>query len=936
MDIFNEQQNDLTPEEFAIYDNFLQSWIETSKVVGDSTVVDLFNDRTKAFHTIFPEVLNAVNDETIANKIATKLVNDLPNALTSTISLSLKVGPGTKFAVIDKENGEYVVKTKDRSRELGKHKTKEDAVKQLQAIEISKHSNMQPLPKNEDYHPGSNTGGVNGPRQMPKHPGDLSRGDRQDNTNYFTPSFLERDFEEEHPSPVDRGSGPDAQSGGGAQSVEGIPGQIDDPYPGVSNKLRKKKPRQNIEYQVEFNTGFDTPYTQRQFGLSLRKLIKKATLSLRKIAIDDEGLYHLRALLSNGHTTEDMLWNLVQTYSDEVDVLTEIIGHPNFKDPQKRNFVWNQIKNLDNLNKDNKYVDPYESGDLSDILEGSNPLDAQEADTGGVDTQDLLDDVDPKSELAERLWEQSLHKFKPDKREVSDTVPAPIERTGDESAMLENSSQDEIWELAQQGDPTAQSLIQKGIVATLKIMRKRALLDWTDLADDLLTFRNTQRNAQARKLLTLIKQEAQAGNLNDINDFSKAILNNFPEYKGNTEQLQRLYNRLIDLDYLQEHDDIIDDNVYDNDGNKYDPYKFGEGALEDEELPTPAYLNRRSPRFTEFNRGNDIPLASEIEPINDEKVSWWKRLFSSVIDAPRGVMDPAIWQDSPINDSVPMLKPEVKIEIVKRFYDYISRFGGYIRPELWVKNMFYTGSTATYNYNNTSDVDIHVIVDWHDMLTMNPDKKHKDLEEVWRDLHDTFWYTLNQQALDGTKHPIQYYVLKPGDEHKIVDQKEEIYDIGHDTWLIPPSKNSEVPEDVLEAAAETSGEIMNRIDQQIADARKGLIDYALLLEIITPENAKDIYGQLSQKIREIDKSLVEMKEEYKRLKDKRTDAFVENTVDNNFSLNNVIFKFVERYKYMDTLRKIKSITDGMELTPDEIPDVADALKLEDLFDQEQR
>lgn len=41
--------------------------------------------------------------------------------------------------VIEKDGSEYVVKTEDRSRVLGKHKTKKEAQAQLAAIEISKH-----------------------------------------------------------------------------------------------------------------------------------------------------------------------------------------------------------------------------------------------------------------------------------------------------------------------------------------------------------------------------------------------------------------------------------------------------------------------------------------------------------------------------------------------------------------------------------------------------------------------------------------------------------------------------------------------------------------------------------------------------------------------------------------------------------------------------
>jgi hypothetical protein len=49
-----------------------------------------------------------------------------------------------KSATISHENGKWVVKTKDGKRILGKHDTKEDAQKQLSAIEISKHGQMDP------------------------------------------------------------------------------------------------------------------------------------------------------------------------------------------------------------------------------------------------------------------------------------------------------------------------------------------------------------------------------------------------------------------------------------------------------------------------------------------------------------------------------------------------------------------------------------------------------------------------------------------------------------------------------------------------------------------------------------------------------------------------------------------------------------------------
>jgi hypothetical protein len=247
--------------------------------------------------------------------------------------------------------------------------------------------------------------------------------------------------------------------------------------------------------------------------------------------------------------------------------------------------------------------------------------------------------------------------------------------------------------------------------------------------------------------------------------------------------------------------------------------------------------------------------------------------------------------------------------------------------------MFYTGSTATYRYHNKSDIDIHIIVDWTDLLKYNPDKERTTPEQVWQDLHDTFWWTLNKKKLPGTKHPLQYYIIKPGHEKEILEPKEEIYDIGHDVWIIPPKEIVNLEEDVIAPAIEEADEFMNRIDEHISDARKGLIDYELLSQMvkITPNNAGELFTRLSKKLEEIDIHLKALKEEYAKLKEKRREAFEKGeslvSDDRNYSIGNIIYKLVERYKYMDVLRKIKRITDDMDLQPDQAGEVAEALGL---------
>lgn len=308
---------------------------------------------------------------------------------------------------------------------------------------------------------------------------------------------------------------------------------------------------------------------------------------------------------------------------------------------------------------------------------------------------------------------------------------------------------------------------------------------------------------------------------------------------------------------------------------------------------------------------------------------------ASILDEPRASLDSAIWDIG--EDNFPALKPNIKIHIVENFLSYISQFGGYNRTEEFVKNMFFTGSTATYTYTDKSDIDIHVIVDWIDLAALNPDKAKEDPKEMWQELHDIFWWTLNQQKLPGTKHPLTYYVVPPGEEKKkILDAKEEIYDIGHDVWICPPGDIVNLPQEAMMVATEEASDIMSRIEEHLANARKGIMDYDMLkiLEKLNNGNTPIIIQKFDEVLKALDEELVALKEDYTLLKQKRQEGFelgkpIVPTESKNYTKGNIIFKLVERYKLMEVLREIKRITDARPIKHDQVDDVADALGFTD-------
>jgi predicted nucleotidyltransferase len=294
---------------------------------------------------------------------------------------------------------------------------------------------------------------------------------------------------------------------------------------------------------------------------------------------------------------------------------------------------------------------------------------------------------------------------------------------------------------------------------------------------------------------------------------------------------------------------------------------------------------------------------------------------ANVLDIPRAELDPKIWTTPRSPLEYPSLQPEMRELIVTNFMKYISQFGGYLHPEKWIKNMFYTGSTATVMYRPTSDVDIHIIVDWKDMIKFNPDKERAYAQEAWKDLMDTFWFTLNKISLPGTKHPLTYYIMKPGEEDKLLeDPTEVIYDIGHDVWLFGPYSEVKMPsKDLLELATQEASDVMKRLDSLLSAARKDVIDYKLLEEFVNDYPTSDILTALHEKLLQINETMQRLREEHNQLMQRRQNEFKQQNVgDRNYTPDNLVYKLVERYKFMDMLRAIQKIIDGRNVKPDQI------------------
>lgn len=147
------------------------------------------------------------------------------------------------------------------------------------------------------------------------------------------------------------------------------------------------------------------------------------------------------------------------------------------------------------------------------------------------------------------------------------------------------------------------------------------------------------------------------------------------------------------------------------------------------------------------------------------------------------------------------LKPNVRtkmIELGKAFYEFLGL-------EYPIKDIYFTGSLANYNWTSHSDIDIHVIFDAkeEDQLTSDYIFAKK---EIWSNKHNITIYGF----------PVELFAKNTEQEHG----SKAIYSLLKNKWLKKPSKKN-VSIDSEEIKIK-SAEIMNKIDkiESISDGEK--------------------------------------------------------------------------------------------------------------------
>lgn len=140
------------------------------------------------------------------------------------------------------------------------------------------------------------------------------------------------------------------------------------------------------------------------------------------------------------------------------------------------------------------------------------------------------------------------------------------------------------------------------------------------------------------------------------------------------------------------------------------------------------------------------------------------------------ILNPAIWDNNKLN-------PEIKEKLLQIGKDFYAD----TETDAPLKDILFVGSLANYNWSDTSDFDVHVVIDFKDVdeNVELVEKLVNALKSKWNDEHDIH--------LKG--HNVEVYIQDVTKENRSTG----VYSLIQDKWLSEPQKeNVEVDKEKIQ------------------------------------------------------------------------------------------------------------------------------------------
>jgi len=273
-------------------------------------------------------------------------------------------------------------------------------------------------------------------------------------------------------------------------------------------------------------------------------------------------------------------------------------------------------------------------------------------------------------------------------------------------------------------------------------------------------------------------------------------------------------------------------------------------------------------------------------------------LQESILDPIQDKLSPDLWDDNK------RMKRSAKTHMVKRLETWLKGVTNKLPEKLYV-----LGSMTGFQYTPTSDIDLNFVLD------VSPEERKKILEKMMAEL--------NEKNLPGTKHPVNYYfdtAFRPR-------WKTEggLYELYKDKWLSQPKiadKSTVVGS--FRATTEISRFFIAGLDLMISEFHSDVAAYEAYKEYLdnatTREDKKDLEKLINIKLQEIVADIDGVyiakhmiwalrKEAFDKDEGLEINTKIDIKDSANNSINNLIYKYVEKLGYFDKIKKILDESD---------------------------
>jgi predicted nucleotidyltransferase len=292
-------------------------------------------------------------------------------------------------------------------------------------------------------------------------------------------------------------------------------------------------------------------------------------------------------------------------------------------------------------------------------------------------------------------------------------------------------------------------------------------------------------------------------------------------------------------------------------------------------------------------------IKVKVDIKSQEELNSWlgmSPINESILDAEKKELNPEIWKNEKLKkDIVDQLMNIIK-KVLKESNVEESRLTA----------AFLEGSNLTYYYTKYSDIDAHMYIE--------------DITEEEKESVDSHVYDFNKETVfvAGTKNNIELYLMDDKQKDRTNGPR---YDLIQDKWIKPPTR-IKMPAEMYKAAVEISMTFARDLDLAFGEIKRDVIEYMVLtkeLEDVLNIDIKQLADTRTMKIEGLKADLEALVLKEENIKAMRRKAFTEDYIpkdetlyhipigegDRSYTLLNMIFKILQRFNYVDSMKKLK-------------------------------